>query len=296
MRQVMRSLMFVPGHNEKLLWKAGKTAADVILIDLEDSVKKQNKAKARNLIKLMFEKGAFNGKKLFIRINDRESGELLKDLTGLCITGIDGFVYPKSKTGKDIYFICKLLETIEYEKGTPVGAFKVIPLIETTSAVVHAFEIASASPRVVAIAYGCEDYLADLQGVYGSNNESLFYPRSMIANAARAAGVIPIDTVHINVHNLEDLEKNLILARSLGFEGMLVLSPKELELVHRYFTPLPEEVEKAERIVKIADSVYDEDNGVYIQDNEFIGPPLILQARKILERHKAIIELQSSSY
>ena len=294
MKQIMRSLMFVPGNNERLLGKAGKTEADVLLIDLEDSVKKINKAKARIIIRQILDKEPFNGKQVFVRINDRESGELLKDLDSLGINRIAGFVYPKSKTGEDIYFFCKLLETIEYEKGLPVGAFKIIALIETTSAVLHAFEIASASPRVVALAYGCEDYLADLQGFYGNNNEALFFPRSMIANAARAAGVIPVDTVHIAVRDLEDLEKNLILARSLGFEGMLVLSPKEIELVHRYFSPSPKEVEKAERIIKIADSTSQEGNGVYIQDDEFIGPPLVLQANKVLERHQAIAKLQTT--
>ena len=114
----MRSLMFVPGHNLKLLNSAIKSKADVLLLDLEDSVQpKSNKQVARDNIIDFVNQNKFDKFHVFPRINDRESGELLKDITQLTINGIDGFMYPKSKTGEDIYFIDKLLETIEYEKG-----------------------------------------------------------------------------------------------------------------------------------------------------------------------------------
>lgn len=288
----MRSLMFVPGHLEHLLDKSALTNADVLLFDIEDSVQpKANKEIARKLISSKIKNQFFLNRVLFPRINDRESGELLKDISELCIKGVHGFVYPKAKTGKDIYFFCKLLETIEYERNFPIGTFGIIPLIETTSAALHAYDIATASPRVRAIAFGCEDYLADLQGTHNETQDSLLYPRSMVANAARAAGIAPIDTVHINVHNLVSLENNLILARSLGFEGMLVLHPKEIPLVHKYYSPSSVEVENAKKIIELSEIAISNGKGVALEKDVFAGPPLVLKAKKILERHKLCQQL-----
>jgi len=197
-------------------------------------------------------------------------------------------MYPKSKTGQDVYFFDKLLETIEFEKGIPKGTFKIIPLIETAAAVLNAQQICQASDRVIAIAYGCEDFITDLEGIHDKKHESLFTPRAIIAMAARANNVIPIDTVHINIHNFEDLEKNLILARNLGFEGMLVLNPKELELVHKYFSPSPENVREAEEMLKLSEEASKEGMGVAILNGKFIGPPMVLTAKKILRKQKLI--------
>ncbi len=128
---LLRSLMFVPGHNEKLLQSAIKSEADVLLLDIEDSVQPSlNKQIAREKIKQYAKQGKLNNHLVFPRVNDRESGHLLKDVHELTIPGIEGFMYPKSKTGQDVYFFDKLLETIEYEKGIEKGKFKIIPLIE----------------------------------------------------------------------------------------------------------------------------------------------------------------------
>lgn len=288
---LLRSLMFVPAHNEKLLNSAAKSDADVLLLDIEDSVQPiTNKQIARdNIIKYVNE-GKFNKHLLFPRVNDRESGQLLKDICQLTIPGITGFMYPKSKKGDDVYFIAKLLETIEYEKNLPIGAFKLIPLIETAAAVLNAQDICKASERVIAIAYGCEDFIADLEGVHDDESQSLFVPRALVAMAARANKVIPVDTVHINVHDLEDLERNLKVAKNLGFEGMLVLHPKEIALAHKYFSPTTEEIENAEEIIKLAEQAYVENRGVAIMNDKFIGPPMVIAARKVLMRSKKILE------
>jgi len=243
----MRSLMFVPAHNERLLKSADRSDADVLLLDIEDSVQPlENKQIARDKIIECINKNWFQKHLLFPRINDRESGELLKDLMQLSINGIDGFMYPKAHTGKDIYFIDKLLETIEYEKGFEIGTFKLIP-------------------------------------------DSIFTPRAMIAMAARANNVVPVDTVHINVYDLEDLERNLEIAKNLGFEGMLILNPKELPLAHQYFSPTEKEVTDAQEMLKLAEEAKKEGKGVAIKNNKFIGPPMILSAKKIIERHKQIL-------
>lgn len=288
---LMRSLMFVPAHNERLMNSAARSNADVLLLDIEDSVQPvNNKEIARKNIIQYIKDGKFKNHHVFPRINDRESGQLLKDLTELTIPGITGFMYPKSYTGQDVYFIDKLLDTIEYEKGIPAGTYKLIPLIETTAAVLNAQDICKASKRVVAIAFGCEDFVTDLEGIHDSAGESIFTARALIAMAARANNVIPVDTVHIKVHDLPDLERNLVIAKNLGYEGMLVLNPKELPLVHQYFSPTEKEVKDAEEMLRMAEEAEKEGKGVAVVNNKFIGPPMVIAARKILDKNQSIIK------
>lgn len=289
MDHLFRSLMFVPAHNERLMNSAARSDADVLLFDIEDSVQpRENKQIARDNIVKYISSGAFKGRAIYPRINDRESGELLRDVTQLTIEGITGFMYPKATKGEDIYFIGKLLETVEAEKGIPIGTFKLIPLIETAGAVANIQEICKACTRVVAVAFGCEDYVTDLQGKHDDKGESIFVARSTIAIGARACGVLPIDTVHIKVHDLEDLEKNLILSKKLGFEGMLVLNPKELPLVHQYYSPSDEEVKWAEEMLFLAEEAKRDGKGVALKGNKFIGPPMVKMAQGILEKHRKI--------
>ena len=289
LNHLFRSLMFVPAHNERLMNSASRSNADVLLLDIEDSVQPvENKQVARNNILRYIAEGKFEGRPLYPRINDRESGELLKDVYQLTIPGIEGFVYPKATCGQDIYFIGKLLETVEYEKKLPIGTFKLIPLIETAGAVMNIQEICKACTRVVAVAFGCEDFVTDLQGKHDLEGSSIYTARAMIAMGARACGVYPIDTVHIRVHDLEDLEKNLTLSKKLGFEGMLVLNPKELPLVHQYYSPSDEELAWAEEMIALSDAAFAEGKGVAVKDNKFIGPPMLKMARKIVAKSQLI--------
>lgn len=287
---LMRSLMFVPAHNEKLLESALKREADVLLLDIEDSVLPAgNKQIARDNIKRYIAEGRFNGRMIFPRVNDRESGHLLQDVYQLTIAGIQGFMYPKAKKGEDIYFFGKLLETIEFEKGFPMNTFKIIALIETPGAVMSIQDICTACPeRLVAVAFGCEDFMTELGGKHDDKSDSIFTARAMIAMGAKAHNIIPIDTVHIKVHDLEDLERNLIIGRNLGFEGMLVLNPKELPLVHKYYSPTDTEVYWAEEMLQLSNEAVAQGKGVAVKEGKFIGPPMVKMANKILKKYKLI--------
>ena len=140
----------------------------------------------------------------------------------------------------------------------------------------------------MAISYGSEDFITDLEGIHDPEHESLFTPRAMIAMGARATGVIPIDTVHVRVHDLEDLEHNLILSKKLGFEGMLVLNPKELPLVHQYYSPTEKEYEDASEMLHMAEEAQLRGEGVAIKNGKFIGPPMIKAAKKTIIKAELI--------
>ena len=288
---LLRSLMFVPAHNERLLDSAIRSDADVLLLDIEDSVQPvENKQIARNNILRYIKEGKFKDRVLFPRVNDRESGELLKDVHQLTVEGVDGFMFSKCAKGEDIYFFGQLLEIIEREKGFPVGTFKIIPLIETTGAVVNIQDICNAcSDRVIAVAFGSEDFLNDLEVRHDRpEGQNIFTARAQIAIGAKSCGVVPIDTIHSNVHDLEDLEKNLVLAKKLGFEGMLILNPKELPLCHQYFSPSNEDLDWANEIVEIANESLKSGKGVAIKNNTFVGPPWVKLANKMLKKQEMI--------
>lgn len=153
-------------------------------------------------------------------------------------------------------------------------------------------DICTACPeRLVAVAFGCEDFMTELGGQHDEQSQSIFTARALIAMGAKAHDVIPIDTVHIQVHDLEDLERNLKIGRKLGFEGMLILNPKELPLVHKYYSPSEEEVSWAKEMLNLSEEAVASGKGVAVKDNKFIGPPMVKMAKKILHKHDLIEKL-----
>lgn len=291
---ILRSLLFVPGNNERLIRKALETKADALILDLEDSVVKAAKQEARKIIKKIIKSGISTAHHIFIRTNDLQSGEVDKDFHQLCLKGIAGFVVPKSYGAADIQAYEEILQKFERESGFSLGHFKLIPLIETASAVLHAEEICRSSSRIVALAFGSEDFCADLQGNHDEEHFSLQVPRALIALAARAAGIIPIDTLHVRVHDLDDLKRNMTLARNLGFEGSLLLHPKEIDFAHRFFSPTRAEVEKAKKMIELSERAENDKISIAIIDGVFIGPPMLRRAKQILARFEAIQKWEES--
>lgn len=279
--------MFVPAHNERLMDSASRSSADVLLLDLEDScMPNSNKQVGRDKIISYLKNNKFNNRVIFPRVNERCSGELLKDVYQLSVQGISGFMYPKANSPEDVYFFGKLLETIEYEKNIPIGTFKIIPLIETAGSILSVQHICEGClNRVIAVAFGHLDYVNDIQGRHTEQEDSISVARALVVVGARAAGVIPIDTIHPHkVHDLVDLERRLKTGKDLGYEGMLVLNPKEIPLVHQYYSPSEEEIIWANDILYLSSEAVKNGEGVAIKNNKFIGPPIVKMAENIIQK------------
>ncbi len=287
---LLRSLLFVPAHNDKLIMSAIRFDADAIVLDLEDSVQpKSMKQIARDNVVKYINQGIFKNHRVFVRINDFQSGESLRDLHQLTIPGIEAFLCSKVKTGKDVYFFDKLLESIEYEKGFTSGTFLIIPIIETTAAVMNVQDICQASPRVIAVAFGSEDFITDMHAIDDKEEQTLFTARNLIVMAARSNNIVPIDAAYVQVHDLEGLEKHLIISKKLGFGGISILSPKQLSLANQYFSPSFEEVAEAKEMLRMSEESEKQSKGVDIVNNKFVGPPLVERAKNILKKHQLII-------
>lgn len=285
---VMRTFLFVPGHLEKFLLKGSKSGADCIALCLEDAVPHKEKENARKRIRKSLEDGIFGNKPVFVRINSMDSGLTLKDLEAVACKELDGFVYPMAYTPDDIKSFDAQLSLIENQLNLEKGHFSIVVLIETPLAVLKAYEIAKASDRVVALLFGCEDYMAEMESRYSLEERSLFVPRSMIAMAARAARVEALDTPYTKVHDLEGLKRFATLGRDLGMSGMLVMSPRQIEIAEECYTPSREEIETAAEIVDAADKAEKEQRGIVIVNDNFVSPPTVKQAKKLIDRSKYI--------
>lgn len=285
---VMRTFLFVPGHNEKLIEKGSQSKADCIALCLEDAVPFSEKENARQTIKKILSEGYFNHKPVFVRINSMDTGLTLRDLEAVACKELDGFVYPMAYTPDDIKSFDAQLSLIEAQKGLSKGHFSIIVLIETPLAIINAYDIAKASNRVVALLFGCEDYMAEMECRYSIEERTLFVPRSMVAIAARAAGIAPLDTPYVKVHDLAGLKRFATLGRDLGMAGMLVMSPSQIDVVRECYTPSQEEIEYASDVVSSAATAQKEGKGIVIVKGKFVSPPTLKQSTKLLNCYDAI--------
>jgi citrate lyase subunit beta/citryl-CoA lyase len=153
--------------------------------------------------------------------------------------------------------------------------------------------MATASKRVIGLLYGCEDYLTDMEGFHGPEGRSLLAPRHLISMAARAAGIVPVDTPFVQVKDEAGFEKHITQGRELGFEGILVMTPRQIEIARRMYTPSDEEVKEARHIVTLASQASEDSRGIALAGNVFISPPTLKRAQKILRRLDAVNGFES---
>lgn len=279
----LRTMIFVPGYMIKFLEKAITMNSDAIILDLEDSVPEVYKNDARNNVKKYLDKNIFT-QQLFIRVNSIDSGLLSEDLKWTLHDNTNGFMFTKARDENDIIYFDKLLSQLEYDNGFPIGKFKMCPLIETGSAVLRAYQIAIASKRVIALVFGGEDYLTDLDGLHKEHGMSLIVPRSLIVIAARSAKIEAIDTPYLNIKDLSGFKNEVELARELGFSGTLIIHPDQIDIANNAFTPSDEEIFEAERIYNAIEESKKKGLGVTLLDGKLIGPPMQKRAINVLSK------------
>lgn len=288
---ILRSMLFVPCHILKYMEKAKDTEADAIIFDLEDSVPLQFKEVARRNLVDIVSRTDFGKKKIFVRLNDRYKNCVSDDLEAAVIDGIDGFLISKIKTIDDADHFIARIGLMEAIKHFECGRFKVISLIEMARAVLNPLPIVDSSDRIVGLAFGCEDFLADLQGIPTESRSNLYVPRALVGLAGRASRTIPIDTVYTKIADLDGFRKECISARELGFSGKLCVHPSQAVVANECFTPSEEEVKDAKETIRLFELAKKEGRGVNVYNGKFIGPPFVIRANRILELAREIEEL-----
>lgn len=243
---MFRTLIFVPGVSTRFVEKARTLAADIVCLDLEDSVPANEKDAARKIIA-----GALAQKytsPVYVRTNSPESGLVDEDLRAVVQKGIAGVVVPKVNDANEVAKIIKTLLELEKERGT--GRLALMPSIETARGVANAYQIASADERVSALVFGVFDFLYDMRLDYDESDDSGYlYARSKIPVDARAAGVAAIDAIWQKVDDIDGLVRDATAAKKLGYSGKSIIHPGQIEPVHRVFLPSKSEIEWAKKVV-----------------------------------------------
>ena len=289
MDMLLRSFMFVPAYNRKFIEKALGSDADAIILDMEDSVPQDKRSEARHIIREYGAQKRLKEKKSFIRINPMGTPDFVEDISGLVIDGLAGFMPSKVYDAGDIVFMDRLLTFMEMKNGLEPGKLCLAPLIETTGALANVQEIACASPRLAALCFGGEDYLNDLGSVYTYQASALVVPRALIANAARSAGLLPIDTPYVDIADLEGFEKAERRAYENGYAGCLVLNPGQIEAANRAFSPDGDKVAYSRRVIEaVRASEKEKGSSVVMLDGGMVGPPMRKRAEAGLRQMEMI--------
>jgi len=246
---LLRTMLFVPGNNMRMLHKAGTLDADAIIIDLEDAVPMDDKETARVFVREGIETVGEGESMIFVRVNGLATGLAGQDLEESVCEGLDGIVLPKAESKKDILEAEAILERIEKEKGLRVGSIIIVPILETAKGILNAAEIVFASKRVAGLSFGAVDFTRDLGVNLSKEGVELSYPRAYVALVARAAGIPAVDTVFIDIMDREGLIRDSKAAKQLGFRGKLLIHPNQIQTVNEVFSPTQQEVEYCTKVV-----------------------------------------------
>lgn len=283
MTRLRRTMLFVPGNNPGMMSDAHIYGSDALMFDLEDSVTLREKDAARLLVYHALKTIHYGECERVVRVNPLSTPFGKLDIEAMVAAGAEVIRLPKTETAQDILDTETEIERAERKYGIPVGQTRVMAAIEGALGVVNAYPIASASPRLVAIALGAEDYCANLKTSRSLEGNELLFARGAIVVAARAAGIDAIDTVFSDVNNEEQLVKETLAIKQLGFDGKSVINPRQIKPVHRVFTPTHEEVVKAQRIIAASHDAEARGSGVVALDGKMIDRPVVLRAERTLE-------------
>lgn len=275
-------MLYLPGNNPNMLLRGYLFGPDGIILDLEDSVPEGEKPAARVLVREALCKWDFGCCEVTVRINGMDTPHMEKDLEEIVPCGVDGVRLPKIEDPEQVRELDRMLSRIEVESGLEEGRTKVFCLLESARGIMRAYEIAAASPRVAAIIPGGEDLAADLRTSRSKDGTELDWARRYVVMAARAAGVDPLDTVFPNINDPEGLKAETEFIKQLGYEGKSVIHPSQIGVVHSVFTPKPEEVARARRIVEAAMEAKAQGKGAVSVEGRMVDAPVVKRAMRTL--------------
>jgi len=281
--RLRRSRLYLPGTEPKYSINAGLHEPDAIILDLEDSVHHAEKDAARILVRNTLRAVDFGRCERMVRINQLPMG--LRDLTEVIPEAPDLVLIPKTEKPGQVAEVDRAIAELKASQKIDRPIW-IMPIIESALGIENASAIAAASPNVVALTIGLEDYTADLGVVKTTDGRESLYARTRLVNAAKAAGIQAIDSVFGDVADLDGLRRWGENSRALGFEGMGCIHPSQIRVVHQAFAPSPAEVDKALKIVAAFEDAQQKGLGVVSLGSKMIDPPVVGRARKLVARAK----------
>lgn len=291
---VLRSMLFVPGNSMRLITKAATLASDAIILDLEDAVPLADKGTARIMVRDSIKAIKSGVSALFVRVNALITNLTSEDLRFVCVEGLDGIMLAKAEAESDVVKLAGMLEEAEKGLGLKLGSLTIVPLIESAKGVVNTYEIASASKRVVAVAFGAGDYYRDLGrsvSFLSPEQTELLYARSQIVNGSRAAGIQAIDTPFFGLlTDREGFMRETILALQLGFKGKLLIHPTQIDFVNKTFSPSLDEAGYSRRVVEAFEEAQAKGLGAISFEGKMIDIMSYRQAKELVNFVEVVAE------
>lgn len=282
-----RTSLYVGGSSPGKMLEARFYHEDCVVYDLEDSVAATAKDAARFLVYEAVRYHRPPDKYVLIRVNGIYSEELDEDLEMAVRARPDAIRIPKVERAEEVRRIDEAITRIEEAAGIPVGQTELWCNIESVLGAVNAKQIATASPRVAALALGAEDYCASIGAARSKAGVEIFYARMQVLEACRLAGISAQDAVFSDFRDEEGLEADLKMTKGLGFDGKTVIHPSQIDLVNAVFTPSAKEIRSAQRIIEALETGKKNNTGVVAVDGSMVDKPVELRARTVLAQAKA---------
>jgi citrate lyase subunit beta/citryl-CoA lyase len=246
---ILRSLLFVPGNKSSMLTNALGLKPDAYVPDMEDSVPAAEKVNARAMIREFLPRLAEAGIPVIPRVNALETEWIEADLAAVVAPHVYGVSVGKIRSAADVSALSQLIGALEARAGLAPDTVKLVPWIETASAVVNCDAICRASERVVAVAFGGEDFTNDMGVERLEDEQQVAYARQKLCVSARAAHVLALDTPYFKLRDTEGLRANALKAKNVGFKGKFAIHPDQIATLNECFSPSAQEIAHAERVV-----------------------------------------------
>jgi citrate lyase subunit beta/citryl-CoA lyase len=287
MEKLRRTMMFVPGNNPGMLQNADIYGADTIILDCEDAVAVSEKDSARNLVFRAISEMNYQTE-VAVRINHISTPFGWDDLKLILQAKPDLIRLPMAQGPDEIRQIADFISEAEHKYHFPAGSIKMMAAVETPKGLRQAYEIASASPRMVALAIGAEDFIANLKTTRSALGRELIVARGELILAAREAGVQCIDTVYSDINNEEGFRNELELIKEMGFDGKSVINPRQIGIVHQFFAPTDKEIDHAEKVLAAYQDALAKKSGVISLNGKMIDLPIVARAERTLAYAQAV--------
>ena len=281
--RLRRTLLYVPGNMPGMLQNIPVFRADGVMIDLEDAVPLSEKDTARLLARNFLRTFRERENEVFVRINGLDTRYALDDLKEVLPAVPDGIRLPKADNPEVVERMDTLLTEYEERLELPIGHFRIIPSIESAVGILNCVETAQASKRIVALAFGAEDYTASMEIHRTKTGEELFNARTRVVWAAKAAGMQAIDSIFSDVNDMEGLRAETELVKRLGFTGKSLVNPRQIEVVHEVFRPKQEEIDEALEVMEAIQRAREMGTGVISLKGRMVDAPVVRRAARILQ-------------
>ncbi|MFC2304024.1 MAG: citrate (pro-3S)-lyase subunit beta [Cardiobacterium hominis] len=285
--KLRRSMLFVPGANAAMISNTFIYKPDSIMFDLEDSVALAEKDTARMLVAHALQHPLYRELETVVRVNPLASEFGLLDLNAVVRAGTDIVRLPKTDSAQDIIDMDVAITEIEKACGRAVGSTQLLAAIESAQGILAVNDIAKASPRLMGIALGAEDYVRNMKTERSPEGIELLFARSSILHAARANGLMAFDTVYSDARNEEGFLREASLIKQLGFDGKSLINPNQITLIHNLFAPTQKEVDHATRVIAAAEEAERNGSGVVSLNGKMVDTPIIERAKLVLQRAAA---------